>query len=395
MSNNEGILAEGFDFIEEATPFSVEPLKFTDAEKLDISESEGSSSKYKLIGKVKGCMAPIGVYSRNRRIYENNHWIKVLQNKDLQERLAGRRLFGMPSHMQKNIDDEDFREGRISHVVSVLEVRNDNNGKPYLYGEFDILDTPAGRILKAMYEGGAGIYVSTRAAGKLEPIPGDPINKRVSSDSYYLGGIDCVLNPGFLQARPAFEAVSTELVHSVLKESAPKPTLSDEERIPLSNIKADQVMNDYSFLRSMNPYDEKEQIKKAKKLHSVLNALPPEKANEEVAELKEQVEKLAKIIEKVVDDVYETEEVSETSKEKTADDYEFETVRKNALANPNLYGGRYTQKSKEEARKEYEEDKKNKITSEALDNFTKLMINSNISEEAFAEVLEILLKGND
>ena len=61
--------------------------------------------------------------------------------------------------MQKRIDDEDFREGRISHIVSCLEVREDNNGQPFLYGEFDILDTPAGRILKAMYEGGAGIYV--------------------------------------------------------------------------------------------------------------------------------------------------------------------------------------------------------------------------------------------
>lgn len=37
-------------------------------------------------------------------------------------------------------------------------------------------------------------------------------------------------------------------------------------------------------------------------------------------------------------------------------DPEFETVRKNALANPNTYGGKYTQKSKAEAYKEYKDD---------------------------------------
>lgn len=37
-------------------------------------------------------------------------------------------------------------------------------------------------------------------------------------------------------------------------------------------------------------------------------------------------------------------------------DPEFETVRKNAKANPNLYGGKYTQKSKAEAYKEYKKD---------------------------------------
>ena len=266
--SKENNLFEDFDFVEESAPFSTEPLEYQDITELDISESEGNSSRWKLIGKVKGCMAPIGVYSRNHRIYENSHWLKVLKNPDLQERIANRRLFGMPSHMQKNIDDEDFREGRISHIVSVLEVRNDNNGKPFLYGEFDILDTPAGRILKAMYEGGAGIYVSTRAAGKLEPIPGDPINKRVNSDSYFLGGIDCVLNPGFLQARPMFEATPSE---TQVSESTSEP----EEQ---SNLKED-----------LQPSEQPQQSSESTTL----------------AELNNKINQLTKIIEKVVDDVYE------------------------------------------------------------------------------------------
>ena len=305
----DNFLLENFDFIEEATPFSTVPLEFQDISELDISESKSEKSPYKLIGKVKGCMAPIGVYSRNHRLYENDHWIKVLQSPDLQERIANRRLFGMPSHMQKRIDDEDFREGRISHIVSCLEVREDNNGKPFLYGEFDILDTPAGKILKAMYEGGAGIYVSTRAAGKLEPIVGDPVNKRVCSSSYWLGGIDCVLEPGFLQARPAFEAISSEPAQPQIHESAEETSIHETS---------------------------------------------------EVEELKSQIGKLAKIVEKVVDDVYEAEEPKQKEMEKKPK--EAPQMQEQPIA----------------------------PVKEAMADFISLMASTNISEEKFEEIIDII-----
>ena len=298
---NKDSLFEGYDFIEESAPFSTEPLEFEDTSELDISESADNGSKFKIIGKVKGCMAPIGVYSRNHRIYEDTHWKKVLNNPLLQERLASRRLFGMPSHMQKKIDDEDFREGRISHIVSCLEVREDNNGKPFLYGEFDILDTPAGRILKAMYEGGAGIYVSTRAAGKLEPIMGDPINKRVNSDSYYLDSIDCVLNPGFLQARPTFEAVSVE--------QTPQPTIQEKQ------IKESVEETQPRVIATTTAEPLKTPLATSYTISSTPSWQPKVATNEEVEELKGQIDKLAKIIEKVVDDVYEVEESVEESSE--------------------------------------------------------------------------------
>ena len=333
MSNDNLFLSENFDFIEESTPFTTEPLEFQDVQYTNISESKGNETKYKIIGKVRGCMAPIGVYSRNHRIYENSHWAKVLSNPTLQERLATRSLYGMPSHMQKPIDDEDFREGRISHIVSVLEVRNDESGKPFLYGEFDILDTPAGRILKAMYEGGAGIYVSTRAAGKLLPIPGDPVNKRVSADSYYLNSIDCVLNPGFLQARPTFEAVSDVETPAIIAET---PVQESET----SNVTAASESS-------------------------------------EVSELKTQIEKLACVVEKVVDDMYKSEQsVSEE-------------VQKQPIVEP----------KKEEKRETKELKCETKLTEEskaALISALMLLSELNVSEEALKEALDIMedkLKG--
>ena len=326
---NKDSLFEGYDFIEESAPFSIEPLEFEDTSELDISESADNGSKFKIIGKVKGCMAPIGVYSRNHRIYEDTHWKKVLNNPLLQERLASRRLFGMPSHMQKKIDDEDFREGRISHIVSCLEVREDNNGKPFLYGEFDILDTPAGRILKAMYEGGAGIYVSTSAAGKLEPIMGDPINKRVNSDSYYLDSIDCVLNPGFLQARPTFEAVSVEqtpqptIQEKQIKESQESTATQESTAKPVLTVSEAQPTP--AFIATEN------------------YSIPKVATNEEVEELKGQIDKLAKVLEKVVDDVYEAEEVEEQPTEPTSESKAALIGALGLLSNSNISEGLFEQ----------------------------------------------------
>lgn len=321
-------LSENFDFIEEAYGYG-EPLVYTDKEELVLSEAVGNKSPFHILGKLSGVFAPIGEFSRNRRIYAPNHWNKVIESEDVQNRLKNRSMFGMIGHEDAKVTDERIREGLISHIVTKMEVREDMNGKPFLYGELEILDTPAGRILKAMHEGGAGLYVSSRGAGKLVPIAGDPINKMVSPDSFYLETWDIVKNPGFLKAKPVYEGVAesketikesypttpfwtsemkeitkpvqensevaelkgqinklAKIIEKVvddvyeIDEDTPKQTLSDEERIPLSKIKATEVVGDSNFLRSMNPYDTDAQVKQAKKLHGVLNSLPPEKLKE-------------------------------------------------------------------------------------------------------------------
>jgi len=50
----------------------------------------------------------------------------------------------------------------------------------------------------------------------------------------------------------------------------------------------------------------------------------------------------------------------EYKKQESKSDPDFDVVRKNAKANPNLYGGKYTQKSKAEAYKEYKADTEKK-----------------------------------
>lgn len=312
MDEKNSFLSEGYDFCEDACGFG-NPLEYTEVSESSnvILESEGSSNPYKILGVCKGVFQPVGEYSRNKRIYENDHWSFQIQRPDVQERLRTRSMMGTLGHFDRRVDDSDIREGRVSHIVTKLEIREDDNRKPFLYGELEILDTPAGRILEAMYKGGACLYVSSRGAGKLLPIPGDPTMKKVDKTKYFFEGFDIVRAPGFLKAKPVFEGV---------KESHEEDTaefVSENEKLGES----------------------------------------------EVSVLKDQINQLTKIIEKVVDDVYESEESEEV------------------------------QKSEKEEKAPKQEGKPEKPVNEALVDFIKLLVESNISEEKIDEIIDIVSEG--
>ena len=325
-------LSEGYDFIEEGTSFSDDTLSFSDISQIEISEAESTKSPYKILGRASGCFAPIGEFSRNKRLYSQDLWPTVLANEDFKSRLAHRAVFGCLGHADKLVDDRDIQEGKVSHIVTKLEVREDLNRKPYLYGELEILDTPAGRILEAMYKGGANLYVSSRAAGKLYPVPGQSYSL-VKPESYHVHCFDIVARPGFLQAQPAFEAVETATI---------KPTVHESENTEPSTI----ICATPDTTADWQPI------------------LPTNES--EVSELKGQVEKLAKIIEKVVDDVYE--EVQEQPVVK-----------------------------QEEDKVDVKVEEKGEETSvkEALADFVTLMASTNISEEAFEEIIDIIAEAEE
>lgn len=277
----KSFLDEGFDFIEESV--STVPLEFTEVNKDIIVESKDNnkSRNFHILGVCKGVFQPINEPSRNFRVYESDHWQYQISKPDVQERLQNRQMLGQIGHRDARVDDLTISRGEVSHVVTCMEVREDANGKPYLYGELEILDTPAGRILKGLYEGGVGLYISSRGAGKLEDMPNYPLvegrkMRKVSKTSYFLETWDIVKAPGYLKARPVYESASLKEQNSV----------SEGAQTPIPQLQEQPQLNETIA---------KEQPKQ-------------EQSNEEIQLLKGQIDKLTKILEKVVDDVYEAEE---------------------------------------------------------------------------------------
>lgn len=413
-------LSEGMDFLEEACGTSSEPLIFSETDKIEISEGVSNPSPFKILGVAKGCFAPINEFSRNRRLYSPELWPTVLQNEELKSRLSSRAVFGCLGHADKLVDDRDIQEGKVSHIVTLLEVRNDKNtGKPYLYGELEILDTPAGRILEAMYKGGANLYVSSRAAGKLVPVPGQNYSL-VKPDQYHVHTFDIVCRPGFLQAHPMFEAISTnesvneeninELNNSTVESDLKKreDQMYDSEAHAKENPKAAAEAKK-KFENAVN-LAQKRADRNDEILDQDKNGNPVHYKNEseEIATLRSQIDQLAKILEKIVDDVYEEEGIVEA---KDAEGNEHEIIKSENKDSEHPYRLEHkvngktvsvsandfpadVKKEEEHIKKSYgiKEDKK-ELRKAAIPAFLKIVAESNISEEALSEIID-MIKGD-
>ena len=313
----KSFLDEGFDFIEES--YSACPLEYTEVKENIIVEANGEKSPYHILGTCRGVFQPINEPSRNQRIYESKHWEIQLAKPEVQERLKRRGMWGTLGHFDRKVTDADVREGLVSHIITKLEIRENEEHKPYLYGELEILDTPSGRILEAMYKGGANLYVSSRGAGKLIPVPGKDY-AMVKPDSYFVECFDVVCRPGFLKAKPVYEGIkeSTEVSESQVDEEV-------KEHLP-NGQKEDLLTTVYGAMNT-------KRARKGKKM------LPDDQIkkgtceSEEIEELKGQINKLAKIVEKVVDDVYEEPAAQETVEEQLGKILFDESVSESAFEN--------------------------------------------------------------
>lgn len=203
-------LSECFDFIEESCGSGAPIFEFYEQSN-EVSECVvdgiGQSVKYPIIGRATGVFAPIGVMSRNNRIYDGDHYDYILSNQHLLDRITNRGMIGTIGHHDKKVDDQDLADGKVSHIVTDLHIKEEDDGTRNLYGTLEILDTPAGRLLRTYYDSGMPLFVSSRGGGNLLNVPNESY-KRVDKTKYFLETFDIVRNPGFLQAKPVYEKVS-------------------------------------------------------------------------------------------------------------------------------------------------------------------------------------------
>ena len=205
-------LSECFDFIEESCGSGSPEFEFFDSPQT-VSECvvDGvvQGPNYPIIGRATGVFAPIGVMSRNNRIYDNDHYDYLLGNQNLVDRISHRGMLGTIGHHDKKVDDQDLADGKVSHIVSDLHIKEEADGTRNLYGTLEILDTPAGHLLKTYYDSGIPLFVSSRGGGNLIQNPHESF-KRVDKTKYFLETFDIVKNPGFLQAKPVYEKIGEE-----------------------------------------------------------------------------------------------------------------------------------------------------------------------------------------
>lgn len=154
--------------------------------------TESKTPKKGCLGRLEGVCADFKNPTRNGRKYPLGLWKKVFEDSLFKESLENKTLFGELDH------PEDRFEPLISEACVVMTDYKIDENAGLIYGGFDILDTPKGRILKNILDYGSVVGVSSRGQGDIiESVDGECVDE----DSYEFACFDVVSTPAVAKAR--------------------------------------------------------------------------------------------------------------------------------------------------------------------------------------------------
>ena len=170
--------------------------------------TEEEQSKRGILGRLVGPIADSVNPTRNGRRYSGELWEKVFKNPIMQEKIENRVCFGELGHP---VDRTETDMEKICWCLAEVPKKGDDG---QLYGVFDILPTPNGKILKALCDYGSNIGTSSRGSG--DTFMDYDGQESVDPDTYECECWDAVLLPAVKSARLT---PVTESLHKTLKES--------------------------------------------------------------------------------------------------------------------------------------------------------------------------------
>ena len=203
-------------------------------EKLSVEEQEQRG----ILGRLVGIIASFTEPTRNGRKYTAELWEKTFSNPIMQEKIANRCLFGELGHPA---DRQEVDMEKIA-ICMAETPKKGNDGK--LYGVFDILATPCGKILKTLCDYGCNIGVSSRGSGDTyTDMNGEEV---VDEDTFECECWDAVLIPAVKEARLQYVTESlhkNKTLKQALQESLESANAEDKQ---IMKNKLDELQIDYS-----------------------------------------------------------------------------------------------------------------------------------------------------
>ena len=194
------------------------PIIESNIEKPNLIESETLPP-----GVLCRCVFPIcnvDKLNANKRRYSKKVWECVLSKPEIKEKLEKRSLFGQGEHPAGTQSDLQL----TSHVVTEFKI-DDSDGR--VYQKFDVLNTPAGRVINELLRAGCGVGVSTRAEGELKEAEEDGQKiYDVIPESYDYITTDFTSNPSTAN----MAAKSIEMLRGKIQTEANNEALNANEK---------------------------------------------------------------------------------------------------------------------------------------------------------------------
>jgi len=163
------------------------------------------------LGVLKGVCADYKDPTRNGRFYSEKLWRKVFDDERIKEGLTTKTLFGELDH------PADRLESLAKEAAIVMTNYEFDESDKKVLGEFHILDTPNGRILKSLVDYGSKLGISSRGRGEI-----NEKDNTVEEDSFIFGGFDAVTLPSIKSARPEYKLTNESLEVKSFKSSLEK-----------------------------------------------------------------------------------------------------------------------------------------------------------------------------
>lgn len=201
---------------------------------------------FAVIGTFEGECADSNITNLNGLDITRDVWETVFTSDDFKKAIDLGWYIGFLGH------PEDPNCMDFEHACIVMtECHIDDNGK--VYGKFNLIDTPVGRIVKAFIDAGVTFGISVRGAG-------DIIDNSVDADSFVFRGFDLVTFPAFPESIPTFSeiAASTSIED---QQKYKKICAAVEQNVEGLNTESAINMIQTCFAKQSTPYKALEQRK--------------------------------------------------------------------------------------------------------------------------------------
>lgn len=144
-----------------------------------------------ILGTFTGKCCDAAVVNNNDMKLDRELFEKLIASEEYKDAMAHRYYIGFLGHPE-DPNCQDFKDACI--VMTDMEIKSNDE----IFGTFDLVDTPVGRVVKTFMDAGVQFGISIRGAGDVDA------QGNVDPDTFVFRGFDLVAFPAYADAVPEF-----------------------------------------------------------------------------------------------------------------------------------------------------------------------------------------------